>query len=614
MLRLIWCSACFAKADKLSREVEVVTSLIQPDAMLLTALAKPASSATGSGASQASFTTTLQSAASNNSPVTTISAARNETQLRPSDEEKDWPNLQQSFAPVVVPPVLTPPVAAATHENPHSPFSTLPGKVGKENVTQPAGSEPATANDSRNQPPFPPAIPVQLPPATEAPPSTTTLRSTASGQTNSTAGAPQAFTNPADPPMRVPQTAASAPPIPVAAAATLSSSEGQPPALPVSKPAADPTAASSNQPSFTGGPIASPASDLPAPDLSALTAAPTSVAFGSQVYPAEMTPEQAANFMLSSTAETATTAPTSQPNASAAAKPPRTPDTEPRPIGSVPLRETIANSAVFPQVSKVLAAPANLKTGAATFSSPALGSAGAFEGSHLSQSPDSSAASTVNRAVKEKPPAIDSPDPLAPAANPPDSSPLPRQIDAQLDNLSTANPVSVITSASGQNPVATAPATIPGESQTPHPTQTSADPAAIADSAQTARVVQGVAQSEMHIGFRSPAFGSVEVHTAVRDTQLGLSVSSERGDLRGLLAQEVPALQAVFHQQGLQFDQIRFVSPGNGTGTGFSSGSNSNSPGNGHNPRSWFSKNAVPEPNNATSEIQISTTRLSVHA
>jgi hypothetical protein len=120
----------------------------------------------------------------------------------------------------------------------------------------------------------------------------------------------------------------------------------------------------------------------------------------------------------------------------------------------------------------------------------------------------------------------------------------------------------------------------------------------------------------MHIGFRTPAFGSVEVHTAVRDTQLGLAVSSERGDLRGLLAQEVPGLQAVFHQQGLQLDHIRFVAPGSGTGTGFSAGSNShsNSPENGRSPRSWFSHDAEAETAAASSEIQMSTTRLSVHA
>ena len=61
---------------------------------------------------------------------------------------------------------------------------------------------------------------------------------------------------------------------------------------------------------------------------------------------------------------------------------------------------------------------------------------------------------------------------------------------------------------------------------------------------EVARMVAGVAQSEMHIGLRTQAFGSVEVHTVVRDSQVGLSVGSERGDLRTFLATEVSGLPA----------------------------------------------------------------------
>ena len=92
---------------------------------------------------------------------------------------------------------------------------------------------------------------------------------------------------------------------------------------------------------------------------------------------------------------------------------------------------------------------------------------------------------------------------------------------------------------------------------------------------QVARMVDGMAQSEMHIGLRTASFGSVEVHTVVRDSQIGLSVGSEKGDLRTFLAAEVSGLQTSFQQQNLKFDAIRFLSSGADVSSGFSGGSNS---------------------------------------
>ena len=92
---------------------------------------------------------------------------------------------------------------------------------------------------------------------------------------------------------------------------------------------------------------------------------------------------------------------------------------------------------------------------------------------------------------------------------------------------------------------------------------------------ETARLVAGVAQSEMHIGLRTQAFGSVEVHTVVRDSQVGLSVGSERGDLRSFLATEVPGLQTTFRQQDLRFESIHFLETSAGTTADFSGGADS---------------------------------------
>jgi hypothetical protein len=570
----------------------VVTNLIQPEAPLAIEPGRPISPSAGSPDNQGSFATALHSAVNSNSPAKTNSPARSETPLKLSDGENSARSLQQMLGPLNVPlaPALS--VPAPKVKSPEPPFSPLPGKIGKRDATQTAASEPSTTNDARRQPPPFPLIfpvpdhgttgdalsvtpPVSVAPAPGLPP-----------------GTPNGFTNAADPLMRLAQMAELAPPIPIVATA-LSGSDLQFRGLSAAELLVD---RSATQP--------------PTPDSSALTATPTKVAVGSPADPAQITPEQAAAFLLSPDTGTVTSATTPQPPASlpVASKPPRVLDTEARRVGSLPLRDLTAIASMFPQASRMMVPPAQLQTGAAALTSPVLDFAKGAQGSHLSPSPD-------HNAVTGKAPVPDSPD-LAtpPATSAPGSPALQRQIDVQPDNLPTASPL-VNPAATGQTPGSQAPATNAAELSAPHPIPTSTEAAAGgAASVETARVVQGVAQSEMHIGFRSPAFGSVEVHTAVRDTQLGLAVSSERGDLRGFLAQEVPGLQTVFHQQGLQFDQIRFMAPGSGTGTGFSGGSNSSSPENGRSPRSWFSQDAAPAPDTATSEIQISTTRLSVHA
>jgi hypothetical protein len=134
---------------------------------------------------------------------------------------------------------------------------------------------------------------------------------------------------------------------------------------------------------------------------------------------------------------------------------------------------------------------------------------------------------------------------------------------------------------------------------------------------EVARMVAGVAQSEMHIGLRTQAFGSVEVHTVVRDSQVGLSVGSERGDLRTFLATEVSGLQTTFRQQDLRFDNIRFLETSAGTTAGFSGGADSQ-------PRSSSQQHSSPVgvfsihgPPEDSSELDTSVglrTRLNVHA
>ncbi len=134
---------------------------------------------------------------------------------------------------------------------------------------------------------------------------------------------------------------------------------------------------------------------------------------------------------------------------------------------------------------------------------------------------------------------------------------------------------------------------------------------------EAARLVTSVAQSEMHIGLRTQAFGSVEIHTVVRDSQVGLSVGSEKGDLRNYLTNEVSGLQSAFRQQDLRFDNIRFLDSSAGTSAGFSGGANSQSHSSSQQQPSaagFFSIHGPPEDTTDPEVSPASQSRLNVHA
>ena len=76
---------------------------------------------------------------------------------------------------------------------------------------------------------------------------------------------------------------------------------------------------------------------------------------------------------------------------------------------------------------------------------------------------------------------------------------------------------------------------------------------------QAARVIDRLGQTELHLGMRTEAFGSVQVHTVIRDSQVGLAVGGERGDLKSFLTPEVPGLENNFRQHDLRFNGIQFL-------------------------------------------------------
>jgi len=76
---------------------------------------------------------------------------------------------------------------------------------------------------------------------------------------------------------------------------------------------------------------------------------------------------------------------------------------------------------------------------------------------------------------------------------------------------------------------------------------------------QLAQIVSRMGQTEMRIGMNTSAFGNVEVRTVVHANDVGLVIGSEKGDLRSLLANELPALTNTLQQQNLRLNSVNYM-------------------------------------------------------
>jgi hypothetical protein len=94
--------------------------------------------------------------------------------------------------------------------------------------------------------------------------------------------------------------------------------------------------------------------------------------------------------------------------------------------------------------------------------------------------------------------------------------------------------------------------------QTPLP----ADTGTVAASNSSNRLVDRDGQSEMHVGWSQPGWGRIEVHTVLRDNQVGVTIASERSDLRALAAAEMPGLHNHLQRQQLELQEMRFTTAG----------------------------------------------------
>jgi hypothetical protein len=161
-------------------------------------------------------------------------------------------------------------------------------------------------------------------------------------------------------------------------------------------------------------------------------------------------------------------------------------------------------------------------------------------------------------------------DPAVVAAAPAAAAPSPAGADSSAATLPLVQPVTSIanTKASSTTPAA-------GNPATPLPASPDAAPVPATGPVQIAQMVSRVGQAEMRIGVNTSAFGSVEVRTVVHASDVGLTIGSEKGDLRGLLGNEMPAITNSLQQQNLRLSSINFTQ-------GFASSSHGSEGGNSH--------------------------------
>lgn len=114
-------------------------------------------------------------------------------------------------------------------------------------------------------------------------------------------------------------------------------------------------------------------------------------------------------------------------------------------------------------------------------------------------------------------------------------------------------------------------------------------PAAAPGPVQMAQMVSRAENSEMRIGMSTTAFGSVEVRTVVHASDVGMTIGSEKGDLRGLLANDLPAITNTLQQQNLRLTGVNFTQ-------GFTSSNNSSGSGGDAQQRSFAPTRPIADP------------------
>jgi len=130
-------------------------------------------------------------------------------------------------------------------------------------------------------------------------------------------------------------------------------------------------------------------------------------------------------------------------------------------------------------------------------------------------------------------------------------------IPPSLPSGSTVSPVALATDSPAM--AEAPPVSVAASPAIPVPAAPQPPVAAALGPVQVAQMISRAGQSEMRIGMNTSAFGSVEVRTVVHASDVGLVIGSEKGDLRGLMTNEMPALTNSLQQQNLRLNNVNFT-------------------------------------------------------
>ncbi|MBI1749401.1 MAG: flagellar hook-length control protein FliK [Acidobacteria bacterium] len=91
---------------------------------------------------------------------------------------------------------------------------------------------------------------------------------------------------------------------------------------------------------------------------------------------------------------------------------------------------------------------------------------------------------------------------------------------------------------------------------------------------ESARLIERLAESEMHINLRTAELGPVELRAVMRENSLVASINVERSDVRALLVGEMPALERALGDQNLRVDKLDIFDGSLGSAMSFDGRSN----------------------------------------
>ena len=152
---------------------------------------------------------------------------------------------------------------------------------------------------------------------------------------------------------------------------------------------------------------------------------------------------------------------------------------------------------------------------------------------------------------------------------------------ALTSQLGPPQPAGIITDRSDIPAASPKPSAMPGEESTSKASPQSAPSSVATETSNVPSTTSGMVQvgnilrlgpSEIHMGVQTSSFGNVEVHAVLRESQVGLAIGSEHGELRSLLATEVPHLAGRLEQHDLQLHSVHFFEPSFSSHSGSSSG------------------------------------------